>query len=317
MKLRAAVKYAIFLGRNICFCHQVQSVAYPFFFSLSPNSVNAPFGNLSQDLSSFSFIFFFFFFYFFNLTSAKKAPVSSHVLLNMSVFLQSKHGTRSILLGMILSFLSLSSLAPPAECRCSAGCDLALASYYVWRGTNLTFISQLFNVPRSDIVAYSPPENIPNQDNVLADTRILVPFRCDCLGNGEFLGKVFSYSVSPGDTYEPVAETYYSNLTTVDWLKRSNPNYPENNIPDTPGTTLNVTVNCSCGNKDVSEDYGLFVTYPLRPGENLSSVANAANVSEDLVRRYNPGVNFNAGSGLVFIPGRGICYSRIHHSFPR
>nr|GLL23032.1 lysM domain receptor-like kinase 3 [Ipomoea trifida] len=222
----------------------------------------------------------------------------------MSLFLQSKHGTRSILLGMILSFLSLSSLAPPAECRCSESCDLALASYYVWEGTNLTFTSQLFSVPPADIVAYSPPENIPNQDSVLARTRILVPFRCDCLENGEFLGRVFSYGVNPGDTYERVAETYYSNLTTVDSLRRFN-SYTDNNIPDT-GATLNVTVNCSCGDRDVSEEYGLFVTYPLRPGESLSSVANAANVSQDLVRRYNPGVNFNAGSGVVFVPGRGL-----------
>ncbi|XP_031105750.1 chitin elicitor receptor kinase 1 [Ipomoea triloba] len=220
----------------------------------------------------------------------------------MSLFLQSKHGTRSILLGMILSFLSLSSLAPSAECRCSESCDLALASYYVWEGTNLTFTSQLFSVPPADIVAYSPPENIPNQDSVLARTRILVPFRCDCLENGEFLGRVFSYGVIPGDTYERVAERFYSNLTTVDSLRRFN-SYTDNNIPDT-GATLNVTVNCSCGDRDVSPDYGLFVTYPLRPGESLSSVANAANVSEDLVRRYNPGVNFNAGSGVVFVPGR-------------
>lgn len=51
---------------------------------------------------------------------------------------------------------------------------------------------------------------------------------------------------------------------------------------------LNVTVNCSCGDKTVSPDYGLFVTYPLRIGESLESVAAANNLSVDLVRRYNP-----------------------------
>ncbi|VFQ60477.1 unnamed protein product [Cuscuta campestris] len=220
----------------------------------------------------------------------------------MSAFHQSKPGASSPLLRAIFSFvLSLSSLTPSADCRCSDGCDLALASYYVWRGTDLTKISSLFDTSRSEIISYSPRESVPNQDSVIADTRINVPFRCDCLENGEFLGHVFSYPVKSGDTYDKVAKTEYSNLTTVDWLKRFN-SYPENNIPDT-GARLNVTVNCSCGNKDVSQDYSLFITYPMRPGESLASVANVANVSQDLVRRYNPGVNFN-GSGLVYVPGR-------------
>ncbi|VFQ62156.1 unnamed protein product [Cuscuta campestris] len=220
----------------------------------------------------------------------------------MSVFHQSTPGASSPFLRTIFSFiLSLSSLTPSADCRCSDGCDLALASYYVWRGTDLTKISSLFETSRSEIISYSPRESVPNQDSVIADTRINVPFRCDCLENGEFLGHVFSYPVKSGDTYDIVAKTEYSNLTTVDWLKRFN-SYPENNIPDT-GARLNVTVNCSCGNKDVSQDYSLFITYPMRPGESLASVANVANVSQDLVSRYNPGVNFN-GSGLVYVPGR-------------
>ncbi|CAN1124214.1 Chitin elicitor receptor kinase 1, partial [Linum perenne] len=73
---------------------------------------------------------------------------------------------------------------------------------------------------------------------------------------------------------------------------------------------VNVTVNCSCGNGDVSKDYGLFLTYPLREDDNLSSVAAAAAVGSggggivpaEVIRRYNVGVNFSQGSGLVYIP---------------
>ncbi|XP_076896371.1 chitin elicitor receptor kinase 1-like [Bidens hawaiensis] len=61
-------------------------------------------------------------------------------------------------------------------------------------------------------------------------------------------------------------------------------------------------VNCSCGDTSVSKDYGLFVTYPLRPEDTLKSVASAANLSSELIRSYNPGSNFT--SGLVYIPGR-------------
>ncbi|KAL0319877.1 UNVERIFIED_CONTAM: Chitin elicitor receptor kinase [Sesamum radiatum] len=189
-----------------------------------------------------------------------------------------------------------------ADGRCRRGCDLAYASYYVWTGSNLTFISDMLQTPIRTILDHN--RQIPNQDSVLADTRINVPFTCDCLRGGEFLGHDFTYRASPGDTYDLIAATYYSNLTTVDWLHNNNM-YPAFNIPDT-GAVLNVTVNCSCGDKNVSPDYGLFVTYPLRTGESLESVAAANNLSADLVRRYNPTGNSSSGSGLVFIPGRGL-----------
>lgn len=55
----------------------------------------------------------------------------------------------------------------------------------------------------------------------------------------------------------------------------------------------------------MSKDYGLFVTYPLREGETLESVAAENNLTADVVRSYNPSANFSSGSGLVFIPGKG------------
>ncbi|GJX51719.1 LysM domain receptor-like kinase 3, partial [Tanacetum coccineum] len=90
------------------------------------------------------------------------------------------------------------------------------------------------------------------------------------------------------------------NLTTADWIQRFN-NLDPNRIPDT--ATINVTVNCSCGDKDISKEYGLFSTYPLRAGENLNTVSSAANLSSDLIRSYNPNANFSAGN-LVYIPAR-------------
>ncbi|KAI3412699.1 Protein kinase domain-containing protein [Psidium guajava] len=186
------------------------------------------------------------------------------------------------------------------ESKCPKTCDLALASYYVWSGTNLSSISQVLSASVADIVSYNSRDTVPNQDSVLAGFRINVPFSCDCVRD-EFLGHVFKYSVGVGDTYDRVAQLYYSNLTTASWLQAFN-SYPATNIPDTG--ELNVTVNCSCGNSAVSKDYGLFITYPLREGDTLESVAGDANLTTDLVQRYNPGVNFSQGSGLVYIPGK-------------
>ncbi|PPR88604.1 hypothetical protein GOBAR_AA32079 [Gossypium barbadense] len=212
------------------------------------------------------------------------------------------------LISILLLLISISSIS--VESRCSRGCDLALASYYVWQGSNLTFISQILNsslVPYSttnfdSILAYNP--QVANKDSVEAFSRLNIPFPCDCINN-DFLGHVFTYSVQPGDTYDKIAG-YYSDLTTVAWLRPFN-SYPETNIPDSG--VVNVVVNCSCGDSAISKDYGLFVTYPLRENETLDTVLTQANLSSDLsglVRLYNPGVNFSSGSGLVYIPGRGI-----------
>ncbi|MCD9638226.1 hypothetical protein HAX54_022073, partial [Datura stramonium] len=209
---------------------------------------------------------------------------------------------RSLLsLEVFLILVYLSSVPLPVESQCKKGCDLALASFYVWRGSDLTLISQMFSTSIREIMAYSNSDSIRNQDNVIAGKRINIPFRCDCL-DGIVLGHAFPYKVKLGGTYGLVA-TNYSDLTTAEWMMKFN-RYPENNIP--PDVTLSVVVNCSCGNSDVSKDYGLFVTYPVRPEDNLTSVASAANVSEDIIRRYNPGVDskLDIGNGIIYIPGR-------------
>ncbi|XP_054819125.1 lysM domain receptor-like kinase 3 [Prosopis cineraria] len=192
------------------------------------------------------------------------------------------------------------SVFPSAESKCSKGCDLALASYYVWPGSNLSLIAQLMRsqlvTDENVIVSYNKDQTI-SRDYVQSTTRINIPFPCDCL-DGEFLGHMFQYGINQGDNYTEVAETYYSNLTTVDMLRKFNGNtMPENG-------TLNVAVNCSCGNREVSTLYGLFITWPLRPEDTLESIANNEKLDAALLQSYNPGVNFSQGSGLVYIPGK-------------
>ncbi|CAI0550923.1 unnamed protein product [Linum tenue] len=225
---------------------------------------------------------------------ARIGPKSSDLLMNPNLGLG---------FFVLLSFLS-SSLV---NSQCSRGCGLALASYYVWEGTNLTYILQLMNsniLRDSDfdtLLSYN--RQIPNKDSVQQDTRINVPFPCECI-NGQLLGHVFLYPTVTGDTYDLIAGRNYANLTTVDWLRRFN-SYPLNNIPDR-NAVVNVTVNCSCGDSSISRGYGLFVTYPLRQGDNLESIARGSNVSAELLQQYNAGVDFSSGRGLVYVPGRGI-----------
>lgn len=196
-------------------------------------------------------------------------------------------------------FFSVFFLCIRAEAACKRGCKLAIASYYVWQGSNLSYISNILGQSTENIVPYNP--NISNPNSIQFDSRVDVPFSCDCI-NGDFLGHTFNYTTQYGDTYAKVAKITFSNLTTPDWVQRVN-NYESTDIPDY--ANINVTINCSCGNGSISKTYGLFATYPLRPGENLSSVALVSSVPADLLQRYNPGSNFSAGSGIVYVPAKG------------
>lgn len=200
-----------------------------------------------------------------------------------------------------VAFLLLSStcFTSLVQSACKRGCDLALGSYYVEPGINLVTISQCLNTNVNNILKYNP--SIPSQDSVEALKRYNLPFRCDCI-NGEFLAHVFDYDLMSGDTYEKIAEVRYANLTTGDWIQSFN-TYEYNSLPDI--ARINVTVNCSCGDRSISKDYGLFLTYPLRPEDTLDSISSEANLSPELILSYNPNVNFTQGSDLVYIPGRG------------
>ncbi|KAL9681257.1 hypothetical protein QQ045_013039 [Rhodiola kirilowii] len=203
-------------------------------------------------------------------------------------------------LGFLLLLL-LSVFCCTVDSQCSRTCD-ALASYYVWSGTNTTFIAEVLDSTPEEIVSYNSGK-LTNKDSLPSFIRINVPFSCECIRD-VFLGHTFSYKVRSGDTYTTIAETYYANLTTASWVQEFN-TYPANNIPDT-NAYVNVTVNCSCGDSSVSKEYGLFMTYPLRSGDTLASIANESGVSAELLTRYNPTANFNAGSGIVYVPGKGL-----------
>ncbi|XP_045829751.1 lysM domain receptor-like kinase 3 [Trifolium pratense] len=194
-------------------------------------------------------------------------------------------------------FLILVSKCFTTESKCSKTCDFALASYYMLEGTNLTYIldimkSNLVSKPE-DIVSYNP-DTIPNKDSYRTESRAKIPFPCDCI-NDKFLGHTFLYQ------YQQIAELTFSNLTNEEWMERENV-YAKNSIPKF--VKVNATVNCFCGNRKVSKDYGLFITYPLRSEDSLESIAKDTEIEADLLQRYNPGVNFSQGHGIVFIPGK-------------
>ncbi|XP_057536219.1 lysM domain receptor-like kinase 3 isoform X1 [Amaranthus tricolor] len=187
------------------------------------------------------------------------------------------------------------------ESKCHNICNLALASYHVLPGSTLDHISMYFSnhTISDEIVSYNR-NKLQNKDILPSNIRINIPFLCGCV-NDTFLGHIFTYTFQKGDTYEKVAKYNYTNLTFPGWIEKFN-GYSPYNVPD--GTIINIPVRCSCGDESVSKDYGLFITYPLLPGESLRSISSEFNLNESLLQGYNPGVNFSAGTGFVYIPGK-------------
>jgi chitin elicitor receptor kinase 1 len=209
---------------------------------------------------------------------------------------------------LLLLLLLAASSSSPAAAACSEGCGLALGSYLVAADQNVTYIGQLFGLGDNYrlLQPYNPGR--PNLDYVQVGDRINVSFACQCLSlpsdpAATYLAGSFAHPVVTGETYTSIADQY-NNLTTVAWLQATN-TYPPNNIPDV--ATVNVTVNCSCGDRAVSDAYGLFLTYPLRGSETLASVAASYGFDSqmDLIRKYNPGMDGVTGTGIVYIPVKG------------
>lgn len=208
-----------------------------------------------------------------------------------------KNETKIISLAIFFSTLLFSHFNVEAKCR--KGCDLAIASYYVWQGSNLTYIANVFSQNFPTILRYNP--HVSSPDSIQTGTRINVPFSCECL-NGDFLGHTFSYTTHKNDTYSQIARFTFANLTTDYWIQRVNV-YDPTQVPDS--VPINVTVNCSCGDRRVSREYGLFATYPLVPGESLQSLVADTAVSPELLQQFNPGYDFSVETGIVFLPAKG------------
>jgi chitin elicitor receptor kinase 1 len=218
---------------------------------------------------------------------------------------------------LLLFFMFMDCVLFKVESKCVKGCDIALASYYVmpaYKFENITCFlqSKIVSVSySSDVIISYNKDIVSSNSNLFSLFRVNIPFPCECIG-GEFLGHVFEYTAKEGDTYDLIANTYYTSLTTVEVLKKFN-SYDPNHIP--VKAKVNVTVNCSCGNSQISKDYGLFITYPLRASDTLEKIASHSKLDERLIKSFNYGVNFSKGSGIVFIPGRGMYVPMKHGHF--
>lgn len=72
------------------------------------------------------------------------------------------------------------------------------------------------------------------------------------------------------------------------------------------GDTLNIPVKCYCGDPSVNSSYGLFTTYVVHSGDQLSALASNFSVDADLITKYNPSISTLQADQIIFIPARGM-----------
>ena len=80
---------------------------------------------------------------------------------------------------VLLVLVSVSHFSSIAESKCSKGCDLALASYYVVPETNLTFIAQVLqsnlNINPSTIVSYNKQTDSASSESNVEGEEATIP----------------------------------------------------------------------------------------------------------------------------------------------
>lgn len=98
------------------------------------------------------------------------------------------------------------------------------------------------------------------------------------------------------ETTSTVATQTFEGLTQPSWIGVS-------------GEYLTIPINCSCGDPLVSTQYGLFLTYVVASGTggNLTGLASQYNISADLLKQFNPHVQWDNSQAqqIAFIPVPG------------
>jgi chitin elicitor receptor kinase 1 len=78
--------------------------------------------------------------------------------------------------------------------------------------------------------------------------------------------------------------------------------YDANALP--PGAAVNISINCSCGDGQISKDYGLFLTIPRTNAtiDSLSNLSSIYRIPYKFLSEYNRYVDFAHTPGIAVVP---------------
>ncbi|ERN06978.1 hypothetical protein AMTR_s00005p00269380 [Amborella trichopoda] len=157
-------------------------------------------------------------------------------------------------------------------CNSSTSCN-SLLSYLLPSDMKLAEISTKFNINPIELVGSNNLDQQTSQTLILsAKTTIKIPIQCPCI-NGIRQSVSTLYTVQPIDTIESIC-TGFGNLVSPDQIKAAN-DLDNSSSSLESGQSLKIPLPCTCFNNTDNGVTALYLSYVVREGDSLDSIAGA------------------------------------------
>ncbi|URE46063.1 lysM domain-containing GPI-anchored protein, partial [Musa troglodytarum] len=170
---------------------------------------------------------------------------------------------------LVTGVLSKSTIEP---CSGSESCP-ALLGYTLYADLKLSEVAALFNAdPLAILAANAFDAAVPDvEDRILpAGLLLRIPTRCSC-ADGIRRSLAARYRTRPGDTLAYVASSVFGGLASPDQIREAN-SIPDPSALDV-GRTLVIPLPCACFNLSDNFLPAIYLSYVVRPGDSVPSIA--------------------------------------------
>ncbi|CAL9102563.1 unnamed protein product [Musa textilis] len=170
---------------------------------------------------------------------------------------------------LVTGVLSKSTIEP---CSGSESCP-ALLGYTLYADLKLSEVAALFHAdPLAILAANAFDAAVPDvEDRILpAGLLLRIPTRCSC-ADGIRRSLAARYRTRPGDTLAYVASSVFGGLASPDQIREAN-SIPDPSALDV-GRTLVIPLPCACFNLSDNFLPAIYLSYVVRPGDSVPSIA--------------------------------------------
>jgi len=186
-------------------------------------------------------------------------------------------------------------------------CDTYLLFHAQPLYRSLFSIGKLFNVGIRKLISAN---NLSSRDTILKRHRgVVIPLKCGCMGNHYQAN--LGYKILNGDSYFSLTKTL-EGLTSCEALLKQNPAIGSQSLR--VGENIVIPLRCACPTAEqIRQGIKYLMTYTLKNGDTLDTIANTFNTSEYAIAFANTlqGThNISSGSLLVPLKNKPV----IHHT---
>lgn len=114
------------------------------------------------------------------------------------------------------------------------------------------------------------------------DQPLLIPIECKC--NGGLFHSELTKTTVKGESFYEIAQSF-EGLTTSKAIKERNPGVSPFHIEDK--VTISIPLHCACPSFEGGSPSKLLLTYPVKQGDKISSLASQFNITEEAIVSAN------------------------------